>query len=130
MNGNDFDEPSPVSSPGIPCYNPPALQKGAFMIERRPPPLLTFLMPVFALLFGFAGLGMGWQIGGRQSHVGDLAKVRVALDRINSRYYPGVAPTTVLDGALEGMTAKLDPYCEYFTAPEFKEFKENNMDGK
>jgi len=100
------------------------------MIERRPPPMLTFLMPVFALLFGFAGLGMGWQIWGRQGHTGDLAKVRVALDRINSRYYPGVAPATVLDGALEGMTSKLDPYCEYFTAPEFKEFKENNMDGK
>src|SRR5579862_573173 len=100
------------------------------MIERRPPPLLTFLMPVFALLFGLAGLGMGWQIWGRPSHGGDLAKVRVAMDRISTRYYPGVAPATVLDGALEGMTAKLDPYCEYFTAPEFKEFKENNMDGK
>src|SRR2546421_577040 len=29
------------------------------MIERRPPPLLTFLMPVFALLFGFAGIVVG-----------------------------------------------------------------------
>jgi carboxyl-terminal processing protease len=100
------------------------------MIDRRPPPLLTFLMPVFALLFGLAGLGMGWQIWGRPGHGGELAKVRVALDRISNRYYPGVAPATVIDGALEGMTAKLDPYCEYFTAPEFKEFKENNMDGK
>ena len=32
------------------------------MIDRRPPPLLTFLMPAFSLLFGLAGLGMGWQI--------------------------------------------------------------------
>ena len=100
------------------------------MIERRPPPLLTFLLPLFALLFGLAGLGMGWQIWGRQGQGGDLGKVRVALDRINSRYYPGVETNTVLDGALEGMTSKLDPYCEYFTKPEFKEFKENNMDGK
>jgi carboxyl-terminal processing protease len=100
------------------------------MIDRRPPPLLTFLMPVFALLFGLAGLGMGWQIWGRPGYGSDMAKVRVALDRINARYYPGVPPATVIDGALEGMIAKLDPYCEYFTKVEFKEFKENNMDGK
>lgn len=100
------------------------------MIDRRPPPLLTFAMPVFALLFGLAGLGMGWQIWGRPGSGSDLAKVRVALDRINARYYPGVAPATVIDGALEGMISKLDPYCEYFTKVEFKEFKENNMDGK
>jgi carboxyl-terminal processing protease len=100
------------------------------MIERRPPLLLTVLMPTFALLFGLAGLGMGWQIWGRHDRGGEFAKIRVALDRINSRYYPGVAPATVLDGALEGMTAKLDPYCQYFTAQEFKEFRENNLDGK
>src|SRR5262249_57600573 len=96
----------------------------------RPPPVMTFLMPVISLLFGLAGLAMGWQIWGRHERTGDLAKVRVALERINSRYYPGVAPSTVLDGALEGMTSKLDPYCEYFTAQEFKEFRENNLDGK
>src|SRR3954469_6458393 len=100
------------------------------MNDRRPPVLLTVLMPTFALLFGLAGLGMGWQIWGRPERSVELAKIRVALDRINSRYYPGVAPATVLDGALEGMTAKLDPYCQYFTAQEFKEFRENNLDGK
>jgi len=100
------------------------------MNDRRPPVLLTILMPSFALLFGLAGLGMGWQIWGRPERAVELAKIRVALDRINSRYYPGVAPATVLDGALEGMTAKLDPYCQYFTAQEFKEFRENNLDGK
>jgi len=100
------------------------------MIERRPPPALLFLMPVFSLLFGLAGLGMGWQLWGRQGHGNELAKVKVALDRINSRYYPGVATDAVLDGALEGMTSKLDPYCEYFTKQEFKEFRENNLDGK
>src|SRR5581483_9470458 len=45
-------------------------------------------------------------------------------------YFPGVAPAAVVDGALEGMATKLDPYCEYFTAQEFKEFYENNFDGK
>src|SRR5204862_1566493 len=99
-------------------------------IDRRPPVLLTVLMPTFALMFGLAGLLMGWQIWGRHEHTGDLAKVRAALDRINSRYYPGISTATVLDGALEGMTAKLDPYCEYFTAQEFKEFRENNLEGK
>jgi carboxyl-terminal processing protease len=100
------------------------------MIDRRPPALLTLLMPGFALLFGLAGLLMGWQLWGRSERSGDLSKVRTALDRINSRYFPGVSTATVLDGALEGMTAKLDPYCEYFTAQEFKEFRENNLDGK
>lgn len=100
------------------------------MNDRRPPALLTLLMPTFALLFGLAGLLMGWQIWGRNDRSAEVAKLRVALDRINNHYYPGVAPATVLDGALEGMTAKLDPYCEYFTAQEFKEFYENNFDGK
>jgi carboxyl-terminal processing protease len=100
------------------------------MIDRRPPALLTLLMPTFALLFGLAGLFMGWQIWGRNERSAELAKVRAALDRINSRYYPGVATATVLDGALEGMTSKLDPYCEYFTAQEFKEFSDNNLEGK
>ena len=101
------------------------------MIDRRPPLLLTFLMPVFSLTFGLAGLLMGWQIWGRPDRAaGDLSKIRAALDRINTRYYPGISTATVLDGALEGMTAKLDPYCEYFTAQEFKEFRENNLEGK
>jgi carboxyl-terminal processing protease len=100
------------------------------MTERKPPVLLTILMPTFALMFGLAGLLMGWQIWGRQDRGGDLSKIRAALDRINNRYYPGVSNAAVLDGALEGMTSKLDPYCEYFTAQEFKEFKENNLDGR
>jgi len=100
------------------------------MMERRPPALLTLLMPTFALLFGLAGLFMGWQIWGRNERSVELAKIRSALDKINNRYYPGVATATVLDGALEGMTSKLDPYCEYFTAQEFKEFSENNLEGK
>jgi carboxyl-terminal processing protease len=104
------------------------------MSDRKPPVLLTLLMPTFALLFGLAGLLMGWQIWGRPERAGDLGKIRAALDRINNRYYTGspnpIPMATVLDGALEGMTAKLDPYCEYFTAQEFKEFKENNLDGR
>src|SRR5262245_44645882 len=100
------------------------------MTDRKPPVLLTILMPTFALMFGLAGLLMGWQIWGRQDRGGDLSKIRSAMDRINNRYYPGVSTATVLDGALEGMTSKLDPYCEYFTAQEFKEFKENNLDGR
>lgn len=100
------------------------------MNDRRPPILLPLLMPAFALLFALAGLLMGWQIWGRRDRTGNLAKVYTALDRINQRYYPGISSDAVLDGALEGMTAKLDPYCEYFTAQEFKEFKENNLDGK
>jgi carboxyl-terminal processing protease len=101
------------------------------MIDRRPPVLLTLLMPGFALMFGLAGLLMGWQIWGRHERAGgDLAKIRAALDRINTHYYPGISTDTVIDGALEGMTAKLDPYCEYFTAQEFKEFRETNLEGK
>ena len=76
------------------------------MIDRRPPLLITFLMPVFSLTFGLAGLLMGWQIWGRPDRAaGDLSKIRAAMDRINSRYYPGIAPATLLDCALEGMTA-------------------------
>ncbi len=100
------------------------------MIERRPPPLLTLLTPAFALLFGLAGLFMGWQIWGRPERAGELAKVRAALDQIQGRYYPGVESSVLVDGALEGITAKLDPYCEYFTPQGFKEFNDVNLEGK
>jgi carboxyl-terminal processing protease len=88
------------------------------------------LMVFFSLSFGLVGFGMGWRLMGRQDRAGDMAKVRVALDRIQDRYYPGVTPAVLLDGAIEGMTSKLDPYCEYFTAQEFKEFEEINLLGK
>ena len=68
------------------------------MNDRKPPVLLTILMPTFALMFGLAGLLMGWQIWGRQDRGGDLGKIRSALDRINNRYYPGVSNAAVLDG--------------------------------
>jgi carboxyl-terminal processing protease len=93
--------------------------------------LTLALLPTAGLLFALLGFFAGylnWGVPLRKS--AHLAKVRVALDRIQDRYYGEVPADTLLDGALEGMTAKLDPYCEYFTAQEYKEFRESVVEGK
>jgi carboxyl-terminal processing protease len=101
------------------------------MNDRRSSRVMA-LLPTVAMAFFLAGGGAGWVMAGRQ-HSGrpdDLAKVREALDRIQDRYYGGVAREKLVDGAMEGITSKLDPYCEYFTIQEWKEFEDNVVHGK
>ncbi len=99
------------------------------MSSENRSPVLPLLMLGVSLAFGFVGYSLGFQWG-RVSGADDVDKVRVACDRIKERYY-GTAPTDkVVDGALEGMIAKLDPFCEYFTAQEFREFDQTHLKGK
>jgi carboxyl-terminal processing protease len=100
------------------------------MNDRRSS-LLLALMPSVAMAFLLAGGMAGWYLGSKGvARADDLSKVREALDRIQERYYGGVPREKLIDGAMEGITAKLDPYCEYFTAQEWKEFDENVVKGK
>jgi carboxyl-terminal processing protease len=101
------------------------------MNDRRSA-LLTAFLPTVAMAFFLAGGAAGWFLAGRQ-HSGradDLAKVHEALERIQDRYYGGVPREKLVDGAMDGIIAKLDPYCEYFTIQEWKEFEENIVHGK
>ncbi len=103
------------------------------MQPRRNVSLLLAVLPTIALIFGLAGFALGWQVfgrGGVRSSPAGISKVRSALSRIEARYYPGVSQEVLLDGALEGMATKLDPYCEYFTAKQYQSFKETHLTGE
>ncbi|HEX7900540.1 MAG TPA: S41 family peptidase [Planctomycetota bacterium] len=95
----------------------------------RKPSLVAALLPLYAVVFGLLGLGTGIQIGKRSAGDG-AAKVGDALDRIQKRWYGEVAPGALLDAAVEGMASKLDPYCEYYTAQEYKDFEDQHMRGQ
>jgi carboxyl-terminal processing protease len=93
------------------------------------PSLVVALLPLYAVVFGLLGLGTGIQIGRRGNPAG-TAKVAAALDRIQDRWYGTVSSDALLDAAVEGMASKLDPYCEYYTAQEYKDFEEQHMKGQ
>jgi carboxyl-terminal processing protease len=95
----------------------------------RKPSLVAALLPLYAVVFGLLGLGTGIQIGKKSSADG-AAKVGDALDRIQKRWYGDVPADSLLDAAVEGMASKLDPYCEYYTAQEYKDFEEQHMRGQ
>ena len=101
------------------------------MNDRRSSLLMAFL-PTVAMAFFLVGGAAGWFLAGRQNsgRGDDLAKIHEALDRVQERYYGGVPREKLVDGAMEGIIAKLDPYCEYFTVQEWKEFEENIVHGK
>ncbi len=98
-------------------------------MNRRPPSVLAALIPFFALTFALAGFTAGY-FQGRGARSQDLGKLHAAYRKIQDRYYGEVPPGALLDGALEGMTTKLDPYCEYFTAEDYREFEDVNLRGQ
>lgn len=103
------------------------------MNERRRS-LVLALLPAVALAFALGGFGAGMSLGylrwGRAASAPELVKIRAALDRVRERYYTEVAAETLVDGALEGMVSRLDPYSDYFTAREYREFRESQLEGK
>jgi carboxyl-terminal processing protease len=102
--------------------------------DRPKTAVFIALLPTFALLFGILGFALGWQVGGGKGvprgSGADVSKVRAAFQRVQERYYPGVAPEALVDGALDGVAARLDAYSEYFTVKEYKAFDETHLRGK
>ncbi|MFN3485655.1 MAG: hypothetical protein ACK44W_09250, partial [Planctomycetota bacterium] len=103
------------------------------MNERRRS-LVLALLPTLALAFalgGFAaGLSLGYVRWGRVACAPELVRIGAALDRVRERYYREVPVESLVDGALEGMVSRLDPYSSYFTAREYREFRESQLEGK
>lgn len=68
-------------------------------------------------------MSLGYLRWGRVAFAPELVKTRTALERLRDRYYTEVPVETLVDGALEGMVSRLDPYSDYFTAREHRQFR-------
>ncbi len=99
------------------------------MNDRRASLVLAF-MPSVAVVMLAAGFGLGWFVWCRPYRQAPVAKLAAALDHVQKRYYGDAAPGGIVDAALDGMVARLDPYCEYFTAQEWREFHDVQLRGK
>jgi carboxyl-terminal processing protease len=99
------------------------------MSERRSSFLLAFL-PTLLVTFALGGGFAGYVVGRKSRGPSDLAKLQTAVQRIEERYYGNLTREQIVDGAIEGMVAKLDPYSEYFTVQEWKEFEDVTLRGK
>ncbi len=88
---------------------------------------LFFLPPM--LLGSFF---LGWWLRARQDTVAKerVDLVRVAAERIKERYVGDVNEAKLFEGALDGMVATLDEYCEYFTAAEWDDFNSMELKGR
>ncbi len=99
-------------------------------MNDRKTPLLVMFMPSLAVVLVAAGFGMGWFAWGRPYRRSHLGKMAAALDHIERRYYGEVSRDDIVDAAMRGMVARLDPYCEYFTADEWREFYDVQLQGR
>ena len=91
------------------------------MNNRRASLILGFL-PTIAMVCGLAGFCAGFLMWGSESD--EQAQLRAALEKIEERYVDSKDSSELVDGAIHGMTRKLDPYCQYFNPDQWKEFKE------
>jgi C-terminal processing protease CtpA/Prc len=98
-------------------------------MDRRATLLSIILPPLVA-----AGFVLGFYTAEARQHraaEGDPSvKVREVAREVEERFYGPVQPEKLEHGAVDGMLATLDPYCQYFTASEWKEFNETSVEGK
>ncbi len=101
------------------------------MNDRKASLFLAF-SPTLAMFFALGGFFVGYVRWGRGAAGGEggAGKMRLAYDRVMERYYVPPPADKVVDGAIEGMTRRLDPYSEYFNAQEWKEFNDVQLEGK
>ncbi len=93
--------------------------------------LLLVFLPFYALAAAGGGVLIIWHLFGPSSRRGaDTAKLAEALRLVEKRYNGEVSRDKILDAALRGMTAELDPYCEYLSAQDWKDFDDTHLRGK
>lgn len=91
------------------------------MNDRRAS-IIIALIPSIAVLCVLAGMGAGYVLWGRPLATEPRRKIGDAMDHIRKQYYSPPTDEKLADAAIEGMAAKLDPYCQYFTKEEWEEF--------
>ena len=80
------------------------------MNDRKASLVLAFI-PTIAMVCALAGFGVGFLMWGAQTE--EQARLRAALDMVEDRYVDSKDSSDLVDGAIEGMTRKLDPYLPF-----------------
>jgi len=92
--------------------------------------VIVALLPSLGVVLLAVGFGLGWMAGVRPYRKEPVVKMAAALDCIEKRFYGEAPSDQVVDAGVRGMVARLDPYCDYFTAKEWKEFDDVQLKGK
>jgi carboxyl-terminal processing protease len=82
-------------------------------------------MVVAAFLGGAVTGASGFAKDGNPSAYAPLAQLAQVLVQIENSYVDPVERNKILDGAIKGMTAELDPHSAYMTPKDFKRFNED-----
>jgi carboxyl-terminal processing protease len=81
------------------------------------------------ILAAFAGGALtaqpGWATGERETPYAPLSQLARVLVFIENQYVDPVERQRILDGAIKGMVAELDPHSAYMTPKEFAAFNED-----
>lgn len=92
---------------------------------------LLGLVLAVAFLASAVGIGIGYFLAvatyPRDEFHTKLDEVRAYVQRF---YYGKVDEQTLQRKSIDGMMQALDPYCEYFTAEEWKEFEQGHLQGE
>ncbi len=90
--------------------------------------IVRAFLPLFAVVFTIVGFLAGYVMMGNHPEGSD--KVITALKMIQDRYPDEVPLDEVVDEAMRGMTARLDPFCAYFNTEEWREFNDVQLKGE
>jgi carboxyl-terminal processing protease len=96
-------------------------------MDRRATVLSIVMPPMMVACFV-----VGYFFPGRRASAqpGDpSSKVKEVQEKIDTYFYGSVKPEEIEKAAVTGIVAKLDPYCEYFTAADWVDFDEMHMKG-
>lgn len=93
----------------------------------------TFVMLMFFLVFVTAGITLVALAFGDEKAVNvglternEFNKLYKAYDQLNNQYFEGIDRDELVNGAIDGMVKALgDPYSDYMTVEESKQFKES-----
>ena len=96
-------------------------------MDRRATVLSIVMPPLMVACFV-----VGYFFPGRRASAqpGDpSSKVKEVQDKVDAYFYGSVKPEEIEKAAVNGIVAKLDPYCEYYTAADWVEFDEMHLKG-
>lgn len=95
------------------------------MMEQQPPRKSWVIGPMIALaLLGGVVIGKGWERTGHASETyEELKTFSEVLNQVQKHYVEETKPKDLIQGAIRGMLATLDPHSAYMTPEMYKEMQ-------